>query len=497
MLKHGWKFALVAGGAFVLVPMAVHGQYGLQTLDRLAMGTPQQIERGEQVFDDQCAECHGDEGVAPTEMGERMGAEGFVDTDVERSGPYSIFHVVTHGYEYNDEQHPAFENLRYQDRWAVAHYTNSLIADPQPDPDEIVAQVRREAQEGICDPDVREEVADFAEPEDDEQIQRGQDQFGQHCAACHGEDGRGITPDARDFHDDPDDWVHGTSPFGIFQTLDEGIPDTAMASFAHLPDEDLWAMVHFMRDELIPSDNLEEVTEEEIDAVCRALSAPEAPDPIAVDRAVQFLIDDADDERYRRLRGFGDPIVMEDANIDRGGELFQQSCASCHGADGSPETAIGPYGKFPPYLHIETGTMHPASAGGSYEDFAQRVVESVHASLPDRPTVATYSAQDWMDLQAWLITSTAEEDRIGYDRIRTVGDLQEAQQYLEADPALVDEDELDEDVDEDVDEEADDEEAEDQEDEEIEDQEDVDDEPQQQVDEQEVEDQQEMDDDED
>ena len=459
-LKNGLKIALIAGGFFALVP-TVYGQaIGLQGLERMTAGTPQQVERGAQVFDDQCAECHGDEGIAPTELGEQMGADGFVDTDVERSGLKSIFQVVTHGYDYEEGQHPVFENLRYQDRWAVAHYTHGLIDEPQPDPPEVVERVRREAQEGICDPEIRDEVIDFAEPRDEEQLELGADIYQQECFACHGDDGRAdvpgaqTDPPARDFHDDPDQWTNGTSPFAIFETLDQGIEGTAMPGFGYLDEEELWAMVHYVREEFIPAENLAEVTEEEIDAVCRTLSAPPAPEPIPVNRAAEFLAQDADTERMLQLLGYGDPLVHVDADTERGQQLFQQSCASCHG-----DEAIGPYGKFPPYMQIEAGDLVPASVGGTYEDVAQRVIQNAHASLPDRPTVATYSQQDWKDIQGWIATFPGE----GQDRIRTIESLEEARQYLDDTPADEEtDDELEEleDLDEEELEELDDEELE-------------------------------------
>ncbi len=450
--KTGLAIALAAGGIVTLVS-TVHGQgIGQTTLDRLTMGTPQQVDRGEQVFDDQCAECHGDQGIEATEIGQRLGAEGFVDTEVERSGIYSIYDVVSFGYEYEDGEHPAFENLRYQDRWAVSHYTQSLIDDPQPDPQELIDRVRRQAMEGVCDPEIREEVGGFARPESDEQITAGQDIYDAQCASCHGDDGRAdvpaaqTNPPARDFHQPAGDWTNGTSPFAIYETLDNGIEGTAMAAYGHLPDEDLWALVHYVREELVLEGELQEVTEEEIDAVCRSMSAPPAPDPIPVDRAMDFLIDDAEQERYVRLLGYGDPVIQQDADFDRGEELFSQSCASCHGAEGQATDSIGPYGKFPPYLSIEPGQLVPASVGGTYEDVAQRVIYSAHASLPDRPTVASYSENDWRDLQAWITTFDGE----GSDRVRTVSDIDEAQQYLVDETDDID-DTDDDDTDDDVD----------------------------------------------
>ncbi len=433
-VKNGLKIALVAGGVFALVP-TVYGQaIGIQTLDRMTTGTPQQLERGEQVYEDQCATCHGDEGRGGADLGERLGAEGFVGVEVERSGLKSIFSVITHGYEYNDEEHPVFDNLFYQDRWAVSHYVHDLIDDPSPDPEEVVARIRHEAVEGVCDPAIRDEIAGLAEPEDEAQLERGAQEYEMRCATCHGDEGRGdgpggaTVPPARDFHDPADEWTNGTSPLAIFTTLEEGIEGTAMTPFGHLPEEDLWAMTHFVREEFIPEEELEELTEEQIEDVCRALSQPPRPDPIPIEDAMQFLADDVEEERFLRFHDYGDPIVHVDADPIRGQEVYDQSCAGCHGADGSADAPLGPYGTFPPYLHIEPAPLVPASVGGTYEDVAQRTIVGPHAPLPNRPSVAAFSEQDWMDVQAYITQFEGD----GRDRIRVSDEVDEIDEPEEA-----------------------------------------------------------------
>ena len=449
-VKNGLKIALVAGGIFALVP-AVYGQgIGLQTLDRMTAGTPQQIDRGEQVYQDQCAECHGEAGQGPTAMGEQLGALDFSDPDAEfeRSALESIYSVIVHGYEYeHDEQvreHPVFENLAYQDQWAVSHYVHNLIDDPQPAPDDVVARIREEAEEGICDPEIREGITEFLEPESEEQLQLGADEYATRCATCHGDEGRGdgpgagTVPPARDFQDPVDEWTTGTSPLAIFNTLDQGIEGTAMASFGHLEDEVLWAMTHHVIEEYIPEGEREEVSDEEVEEVCRSLSAPPQPEPIPVNRAMEFVVGDADEERLVRLRGYGDPMVHTESDPLQGQELFEQSCASCHGADGQSTEPIGPYGKFPPYLHIEPSQMVPASAGGTYEDLARRTIEGPHAALPDRPSVATFSDQQWMDLQAFITQFEGE----GRERIQIIDSLEDEE---DVDDEQAEEEELEED----------------------------------------------------
>ncbi len=421
-VKTGLKIALISGGLFALVP-TVYGQaIGSQTLERLTVGTPQQLDRGEQVFEMQCADCHGEQGQGGADIGERMGAVGFVGEDVERSGLFSIYSVISHGIE--DADHPVYDGLRYQDRWAVSHYVHDLIDDPNPDPSEVIERVRIEAIEGVCDPAIRENIADLTTPEDDEQLALGADIYATQCVACHGADGlaevpggQATDPPARNFTDDPENWTNGTSPLALYTTLDEGIQGTGMASYSHLPEEELWALVHYMLDEFIPEENHDDLTDDQLDDVCRSLSAPPRPDAIPLERALQFVAAEEDERRYLRYHDYGDPLVHQDADIDRGAELFGQSCASCHGADGNPEAAHGPYGKFPPFLHIEPAPLVPAAVGGTYEDVAQRVIAGPHAPLPDGPNVATFLESDWQALQFYISTF----EGMGHDRVRPAG----------------------------------------------------------------------------
>ncbi len=432
MLKNGLKIALVAGGIMAIVP-SVYGQgIGLQTLERMLVPTPQTLERGEQVFEDQCATCHGDEGRGGAELGERFGAQGFVDVEVERSGLKSIFSVVSSGIE--DAEHPVFDNLFFQDQWAVAHYVHGLIDDPQPDPQEIIDQVREQAQFGVCDPDIRDGIAQFLEPEDEAQIEAGRQEYTTQCASCHGDQGLGDGPagaavNPRNFQDDPEEWVNGTSPLALFNTLQQGIEGTAMPAYGHLPDDTNWALVHFVRQELIPEENLQEVTEAQIEEACRALSAPPRPPSIPVERAMEFLAEDTGQQRYIHLQQLGDPIVDAQADPVRGQEVYQQSCASCHGADGSMTEALGPYGAFPPYLFVEMNDLVPASMGGTYRDVARRTLAGPHATIPNMPSVTGLGEQDWKDIQAYI----AQFDGEGRDRVRILDTDAQPEEELEGD----------------------------------------------------------------
>ena len=416
-LKNGLKIALVAGGVVALVP-TVHGQgIGLQTLDRMLVASPQTLERGETIYQEQCATCHGDQGLGGAPLGERLGAQGFVNVDVERSGLYSIYSVVAFGID--EAEHPIFENLFYQDQWAVTHYVHSLIDDPQPDPPEVVERVREIAQFGLCDPDIRAGIANFLQPEDEAQLQHGQEVYNAQCASCHGAQGLGDGPagaavGARNFQDDPNEWTNGTSPLAIFNTLQQGIIENGMPAYAHLDDDTNWALTHYVRESFVPVENRQEVTEAQIEEACRALSAPPTPPAIPIERAMAFLAMDQEHHRFIQLESYGDPQLDPDADPIRGEVVYQASCASCHGESGAAPDRVGPFGAFPPYLFLEIRDLVPASAGGTYRDFAQRTIFGPHGTLPTMTNVSSLTDQNWKDLHAYI----AGFEGHGSDRVR-------------------------------------------------------------------------------
>ncbi|RAL21603.1 hypothetical protein DL240_12155 [Lujinxingia litoralis] len=420
-LKNGLKIALVAGGMVALIP-TVYGQgIGLQTLDRMLVPTPQKLERGEKVFAEQCATCHGDQGQGGAELGERNGAQGFVGTEVQRSGLESIYSVVAHGYATETFEHTPFNNLFFQDQWAVSHYVHSLIDNPNPVPAALQERIRQEAEFGVCDPEIRGGIAGLVEPSGDEQLAKGEEIFAAQCASCHGAQGGGdgpaggaLNPPPRNFAAPPADWTNGTSALAIYNTLFSGIAGTSMPAYGHLAEDELWALTHYVRESFVPAENQEPATDTQVDDVCRSLSAPPRPDAIPVNDAMRFLAADAADTRLIRLGQYDAPVLAADADASNGQQIYGQMCASCHGSQGAGARNVGPYGAFPPFLHINVGRLVPAAMGGTYQDVAARTIGGVHATLPDMPPVATLSAQSWKDLQAYVASFEGQgSDRVG------------------------------------------------------------------------------------
>ncbi len=83
-------------------------------------------------------------------------------------------------------------------------------------------------------------------------IGHGKKIYAQNCAVCHGDTGLGdgaagkaLTPPPRNLVEGK--WKKGGDSISLYTTLLNGIPGGSMASFAHLPAKDRWALVHLIR----------------------------------------------------------------------------------------------------------------------------------------------------------------------------------------------------------------------------------------------------------
>jgi mono/diheme cytochrome c family protein len=96
-------------------------------------------------------------------------------------------------------------------------------------------------------------------PETAEMLADGRRLYGIHCTRCHGYDGRGNGPDAKDITNKPRDFGAGffkartTSPKGfpsdldLFRTITAGFPAFDMPALGQLSERDRWALVYHTR----------------------------------------------------------------------------------------------------------------------------------------------------------------------------------------------------------------------------------------------------------
>lgn len=88
--------------------------------------------------------------------------------------------------------------------------------------------------------------------ESEELIAHGGTIYQTNCAICHGAKGLGDGAAGKALNPPPRNlveggWKVGGDRIALFKTLQVGIEGTSMAAFAHVPKNDRWAMVHFIR----------------------------------------------------------------------------------------------------------------------------------------------------------------------------------------------------------------------------------------------------------
>jgi mono/diheme cytochrome c family protein len=147
-------------------------------------------------------------------------------------------------------------------------------------------------------------------------LKKGKTLYEKHCQACHGASGDGDGEAAYLLYPKPRDLTRGqfrlvstweaiATDEDLFRSISRGMPGSAMPSWAHLPEEDRWGLVHFVK-------SLSD----------RSFEIPEAEEPTT---------------RY----GVGKGVIRVPPQPDetaegkeRAWELFAQGCAPCHGETG-------------------------------------------------------------------------------------------------------------------------------------------------------------------
>lgn len=82
-------------------------------------------------------------------------------------------------------------------------------------------------------------------------LEKGKSSYTTNCVPCHGEKGAGdgiaaaaLNPKPRNFATEA--FKNGNKPDQVFQTVTKGLTGTTMAPFAHLPEEERWAVTHYV-----------------------------------------------------------------------------------------------------------------------------------------------------------------------------------------------------------------------------------------------------------
>jgi len=115
---------------------------------------------------------------------------------------------------------------------------------------DTVMRTDQQVKRGSLTPPV--DVMRFSTPSP-ELIAKGKELYTSNCASCHGETGAGngaagatLVPPPRNFIT-PQTWKNGPKVANMYVTLQEGIPNTGMASYSNISPEDRFAIIHYVR----------------------------------------------------------------------------------------------------------------------------------------------------------------------------------------------------------------------------------------------------------
>lgn len=195
-------------------------------------------------------------------------------------------------------------------------------------PEMLAADTNMRAQlpvkKGSISPPV--DVIKFSTPSP-ELIAKGKDLYNTACASCHGETGMGngaagaaLNPPPRNFVN-PQQWKNGPKISNMYVTLQEGIPNTGMASFSTITPEDRFAIIQYVQtfNPAYPKDSPEELAK--LDEKYSLSKGVKTPNQIPVGLAMELEILDYDTVKADLSRAIS---LIESNNKDTAVIIFNE-----------------------------------------------------------------------------------------------------------------------------------------------------------------------------
>ncbi len=240
--------------------------------------TKKLFQRGEVLYQQQCAVCHGPQGAGDGQAAYLLNPKPrnfvkdkfrFVSTSTQEATDENLFKVITRGMA--GSAMPPWEHLSDKDRWAIVYYVRYLseiekykqageINDAMIKKGLTWEQIKKIVNKKMSQ-DIMIKVP--SEPQlTQESLSRGRELFVASCAGCHGVQGKGDGQqnmvDNLGFPVKPRDLTAGifkgdaTSEELYFRFI-AGLPGSPMPSYAGVfTQEQIWELIHFVQS-LIPS----------------------------------------------------------------------------------------------------------------------------------------------------------------------------------------------------------------------------------------------------
>ncbi len=245
------------------------------------MRTVELVQRGAELFQRECIDCHGltGDGNGTAKPFLLPPAQNFKTSHPTPWYVYKILHLGRPG-----SSMPNFRQYPEQDLWALAFYVESLYEEPP--------------------------IPEDAPIETAELLELGKQKYTALCSSCHGPQGRGDGVAAKALKPSPADFIGlRPSPVRVVEVLNNGVPGTAMVAFPQLSAEEKWALAYYIR-QLIKK-------------------TPSTPSPVAVSQ-----VPPSTSTPTLNLETLTPPPADETL-LSRGKELFNSTCYTCHGLEGN------------------------------------------------------------------------------------------------------------------------------------------------------------------
>ena len=231
-------------------PFLKRGAHDMGNLQKPKTKAQALLNRGRNIYLHMCVYCHGRDGngggtatdyLYPWPRDFRKGIFKFRSTPTGKlPRDEDLYRTIIRGVP--GTSMPAWgDALSPQDTWALVNLIKSFSD-----------RFRNEAP--------GESLQSKPLPSSKAMIAQGKQLFVKHkCNDCHGDTGRGNGRLAESLMDawkhavfvhditNPNYFKSGHDPKNIFRTISTGLDGTPMGSYAHLPEKDRWALVHYVR----------------------------------------------------------------------------------------------------------------------------------------------------------------------------------------------------------------------------------------------------------
>jgi mono/diheme cytochrome c family protein len=245
-----------------------------------------------------------------------------------------------------------------------------------------------------------------------ELIEKGKELYKVQCVSCHGDTGQGngpaasaLNPKPRNFHENAG-WKNGRKPTMVFKTLKEGLPPSAMASYATLPVDDRWALVHYVLslDPTAPeADTPADFAKVGLDPTKKggggATEAPTIPVDIAMERIAQ-----PEQSWEKKAVAYHPSLAKLAENPDTlspAARLYQAKCIECHGPRAQGGIKVQNLGVMTPGAFLVTAPLTSQSASIQSQDAFNKVVNQ---GLPGNlmPGMGNLSTSELRELNQYI-----------------------------------------------------------------------------------------------